>query len=205
MPSFSLERLEFDTANPNDGPNIGAYLRAGSDGDQLTSTLTGGKEALDINIAGSDIDIQVDLDLDNLVADDSPDTEDPLKVGSRGHDQATVLGALSADGDKANQISDLYRRVWGTTASNVGWTASAATVGSTAAQIDGTKQGGRQFIVLQNNGDKPVFVGHSAAVTTATGYEIGKGATASFEFGEALDVYAISTAAGQDVRVIQAG
>src|SRR3990172_5473169 len=98
--NISLERLEFDPANPADGPNIGTYLRAGNDGDQLTSTLTGGKEALDVNIAGSDIDITVDLDLDDLVGDDEVDTEDPLKVGSRSIAQSAVLAAISGAGDK---------------------------------------------------------------------------------------------------------
>lgn len=204
MASFALERLDFDPANPGDGPNLGAYLRAGDDGDLITSTQISSKEALDINIAGSDIDLTVDLDLDNLVADDAPDTEDPLKIGTRGHLQSSVLAALSDDGDKADGISDIYRRMWTTSAPNVGWVAATASVGTAAAQIDSSKQAGRQYVIVQNNGTKPMFIGPSG-VTVSSGYEIGKGASVSLEFGEALDIFAISTAAGQDARVVQVG
>lgn len=51
--SGALTRLVFNTADPDNSPNVGAYLRAGSDGDQLTSTLISGKEALDVNLVGS--------------------------------------------------------------------------------------------------------------------------------------------------------
>lgn len=51
----SLNKLVFDTANPADGANVGAYLRA-SDGTLLTHT--GG--ALDVNIAAG-VNVEVDL------------------------------------------------------------------------------------------------------------------------------------------------
>lgn len=201
--SLAIDRLEYDFNNPDDGPNVGAFLRS-ADGTQLTSTTAASKEALDVNIAASDITLTVDLDVDLLVADDDPDTEDPLKVGSRGHDGSSVLGALSADGDKANQISDLYRRVWTTTAPNVGFSSAAVTVGATEVQLDSSKQAGRQYITVQNNANNSIWVGPTG-VTTASGIEIAKGSTASFDMGEALDLYAIAAGAGNDVRVMQAG
>lgn len=58
--SSNLDALEFDPSDTSNSANVGAYLRAGSDGDLITSTdVGGGKEALDINIAGSDIDLTV--------------------------------------------------------------------------------------------------------------------------------------------------
>jgi hypothetical protein len=206
--SFALERLVFDPSSPGDGPNIGSYLRAGSDGDLLTSTLLGGtKESLDVNIAGSDVQFDVTLDLDDPVADDAPDTENPLKVGSRAHLQSAVLAALSANGDKADQLSDIYRRVWVTSAPNVGWSSAAGTTDATpdtAAQIDGTKQAGRQYIVIQNLDDKTIVIGASG-VTTGTGFSIGKGSSASFDVGEGIDVYAVSAAASQAFSMQQVG
>lgn len=49
---LTLERLIYDPADAN-SPNVGAYLRAGSDGDALTSTNVGGKESLDVNVAAA--------------------------------------------------------------------------------------------------------------------------------------------------------
>jgi hypothetical protein len=47
------DRLIFDPADLTESDQIGAYLRAGSDGDLITSTLTGSKESLDVNVVGT--------------------------------------------------------------------------------------------------------------------------------------------------------
>lgn len=52
MGGLNLDKLLFDPADLTDSANVGAYLRAGSDGDLITSTLISGKEALDVNIVG---------------------------------------------------------------------------------------------------------------------------------------------------------
>lgn len=52
MGSLTKARLIFDPADAADSDNIGSYLRAGSDGDLISSTLIGGKEALDVNLVG---------------------------------------------------------------------------------------------------------------------------------------------------------
>lgn len=52
MGALTKDRLLFDPADAGDSDNIGSYLRAGSDGDLLSSTLIGGKEALDVNVVG---------------------------------------------------------------------------------------------------------------------------------------------------------
>lgn len=49
---LTKDRLIFDPADAAESDNIGSYLRAGSDGDLLSSTNIGGKEALDVNIVG---------------------------------------------------------------------------------------------------------------------------------------------------------
>ena len=206
--SITLERLDFDPSAPGDGPNIGSYLRAGTDGDLLSSTLNSGKESLDVNITGSDVDITVDLDLDDLVGDDEPDTEDPLKVGSRSIDQASVIAAISAAGDKANAISDLYRRIYMTSAPGVGWTAAAGTTDATpdtAAQADGTKQAGRQYVIFQNQSGKSIYLGPTGSVTTASGYEVGKGVSAVLAMGQALDIYTVASDASLPYRLVQVG
>jgi hypothetical protein len=207
MSGMFLDRLLHDPADAQESPNIGAYLRS-SDGTHLTHTTIAAKEALDINIAGSDIDLQVDLDLSSLVADDDVDAgENPLKIGYRSHDQSTALTALSAGGDKSNAISDLYRRQYTTSVPNISLDNGAVTVntigtGEAELKVGASKLPGRQEMVIQNKGAKSIFVGKTG-VTTVTGIEVTKGSTMVFQVGEAIPLFAVSTVDGQDVRVLE--
>lgn len=208
--SAALERIDFDFSNPDDSQNIGVFLRAGTDGDQLSSTLTGGKEALDVNIAGTDVEFTVNIESDNLNADDAIDDENPLKVGSHVNTGASVLPAISADGDKADMISDLYRRVWTTSAPNVGWSSEGLTTSATpdtAEQADSTKQAGRQYIMFQNIDNESIFIGPSGVTRTgaARGYEVAKGTSVFMDFGEALDLYTVASSASQNFVLTQVG
>lgn len=197
MANLSLERLVFDTADMADSANVGAYLRA-ADGTLITHTGA----ALDINIASSDIDIQVDLDLNQIVADDAPDTENPLKVGSRTYNQGAVLAPVSAAGDKANLASDLYRRVFMNDAPNVAALATAVTVGATAVALPAAALAGRMRILIQNVSNNDIWVG-DAAVTMASGIKVSKGSTMALEVGQAVVMYAIAAGAGNDIRVLE--
>jgi hypothetical protein len=155
-----------------------------------------GTEILLVNADGS---INVAFASD---ADDAALTKNPLHVGSVSADQASALSAISASGDAASLTSDLYRRVFINDAPNIAVASTAATVGTSAAVLVATELAGRTRVMIQNNGDKPIFVGPSG-VTTASGLEVAKGATLSLEAGEAIALYAISTDAGQDVRVFE--
>ena len=105
-----LHRLLFDVSNPAESANIGAYLRAGSDGDLLSSTNVGGKEGLDINlintsiaVTGSDFDIR-DLSAaqDNVAISDGTDT---LAVNADGSINA-VVSATNLDIRDLTHVSD---------------------------------------------------------------------------------------------------
>lgn len=135
------------------------------------------------------------------VADDAPDTENPIKVGSQAVDG--LLPAISASGDKANLISDMYRRLWVNSAPNIGFNVASATVTTTAAELASSPLAGRMKIEVQNLGNQAIYVGHSNAVTSSNGYRISAGATAVFEFGEDLDLWAIAGSGSQNVRILQ--
>jgi len=65
--SLTKDKLIFDPADTADSDNIGAYLRAGSDGDLLSSTNVGGKEGLDVNLITASIAVTAtDLDIRNI-------------------------------------------------------------------------------------------------------------------------------------------
>lgn len=135
------------------------------------------------------------------VADDAPDTENPLKVGAHARSAASALPAV-ANGDKADLTVDLYRRVYINDAPNVNLLAQGITVGTSAVALPATSLAGRTRLMIQNRGGQSVFVGGSG-VTISSGMEVTKGATMTLEAGPALVFYAISGAAGNDVRIIE--
>jgi hypothetical protein len=248
---LTKDRFIFDPADLIESDTIGAYLRAGSDGDLLTSTLSGGKEALDVNVVGTSdggifaedsvhssgdkgqfilavqtaaqgalatdgdyAPLQVDssgrlrclTDIDlvgDLVGDDEPDTEDPLKVGSRAVSGA--LAAISASGDKANLISDMYRRVWINDSPNIAIASVTRSVDNVAeVLLPASALAGRRRIIAQNLGPNDIYVGPTG-VTTSSGLRIAKGATLEIPLGQNVPLYGISgNVVASDIRVFEA-
>lgn len=88
--ALTKDKLIFDPADTADSDNLGAYLRAGSDGDLLSSTNVGGKEGLDVNIINT---LGIDVDLDHA--------EDSVKVGD-----GTDFLAINSDGSIGVRLSD---------------------------------------------------------------------------------------------------
>lgn len=138
------------------------------------------------------------------VADDAVDSGNPVKTGTRAISGA--LPAISTTGDRADMISDLFRRLWVNTAPNVGASNGALvlsdTVGGTA--VFASPLAGRQRVQVQNNDNKPIYLGFGA-VTALTGIKVNAGATWTEMLGPDQALKAISTA-GQttaDVRVFQ--
>lgn len=67
MSGVQLHQLGFDAADAADSQNVGAFLRAGSDGDLISSTLVSGKEGLDVNLINASIAVTAtDLDIRDL-------------------------------------------------------------------------------------------------------------------------------------------
>jgi hypothetical protein len=82
----------------------------------------------------------------------------------------------------------------------------AVSVGTAAVQLD-TGFASRTTVVIVNNGTSAIYVGlgaNASAVLTTTGLPVAaNGGSATFAIGPGVPVYAISTAAGQDVRVVE--
>lgn len=86
------DQLIFDVTDADtiaDSDSVGAFVRS-SDGTLITHTTSGGKEALDVNIAASDISIDVDLD----------HTEDSVRLG----DGTSFFTSTSENGDVALDV-----------------------------------------------------------------------------------------------------
>lgn len=299
---ITKDKLIFDPTALSDSDNIGSFLRAGTDGDLISSTNIGGKEALDVNLVGGadsgiyaedsahvsgdkgqfvlsvrhdantslvDTDgdyapLQVDAtgrlkvaavvsvepsdaeyaedsastDGETLVAiaavrqdtlassvstdgdhgwmklnsrgalwsvpvgtvaDDAVDSENPVKVGSR-----ALAGPLSAvsSGDRADLISDLYRRAYVNTSANIAIKAEAASVTDTESVI-ATALGGRRTIMVSNRGNKAIYIG-ATGLLPADGFVVSAGATVSIDLGQNVDLYAIAdTGITVPCRVLQ--
>jgi hypothetical protein len=138
------------------------------------------------------------------VADDAADSGNPIKVGTRAVSGA--LAAVSATGDRANMISDLYRRTWVNTAPNIAGSNAAISIPTTAGgtALFASPLAGRQRVEIQNLGNKAIFVGFGT-VTAANGTRIAAGATFTQMLGPDLDMKAIAESGTQDVRVLQLG
>lgn len=157
--------------------------------------ISDGTDTLAIESDGS---INVNLAGD---ADDSPITKNPVAIGSKTYDQGSALAAVSAAGDAAYVGLDLYRRQFVNDAPNISAEASAVSVTTTEVGL-GTAIAGRTRILIQNNGNQPIFVGPTG-VTTATGLEVSKNSTLSLELGESIDLFGIASTGSQDVRILQ--
>ncbi len=166
------------------------------------ATLAGIKTKTDqFTFNAGRLEVVADIRLESDIADNAVDSENPLKMGSRALDGA--LSAVSASGNKANVISDMYRRVYVNTAPNVGSKVTAASVTATASQLVATPLAGRVNIMIQNLGTKSIFIGFSGSVTVANGLRVSVGAFLEMPFGKDLPIFAISESGTQDVRIVE--
>lgn len=246
---ITLDQLVFDTANPDDGANVGAYVRAGDDGTAIGHT----GDALKVDIgAVADLDIRdLDASQDNVAISDGTDTmavnadgsinsvvsatdldvrdlsasQDNVAI-SDGTDTLAVNGdgslnaVVSATDLDIRDLSDATDSVSigdGTDTLEVntdgsinvkfgapqGPQTSIATVGVAASELAAVPLTDRTRVLIQNNGSKSIYIGEANTVTTANGICIPRGASMELPYGESANMWAISSAAGQDVRILE--
>lgn len=144
------------------------------------------------------------VELKPSVADDAADSGNPVKIGYRAVSGA--LAALSASGDRANAISDLYRRQFINEAPNVGWKVNSVGVTNTAAEVGATPQAGRKKVLIENLSSVSVYIGPDNTVSTVNGFEIPKDSSMELPFGEDLDLWVIAPSAGPHaIKVLEIG
>jgi hypothetical protein len=135
------------------------------------------------------------------VADNVADTENPVKVGSRSITGA--LAASSANNNRADLISDKFRRVYVNTGADIGIKNQAAAVTSTAAVLIASSLSGRRSIMIQNLSNRAIWIGKDTNVTNVNGMKVPAGQVMDMDLGEDVSVWAISDAATADVRVLE--
>lgn len=137
------------------------------------------------------------------VADDAVDSGNPVKIGSRAVSGA--LTAVSASGDRADLLSDLYRRIWVNTAPNIAGSNAAVSITDAAGgtSVFASPLPGRRRVLVQNLDNKAIYLGFGT-VTQANGIRVASNASWSDELGPNIDLKAISEAGETaDVRGFQ--
>lgn len=202
--SITLDSLTFDITAPDDGANVGAHVRS-SDGTLITHTsLGGGEEALDVNIAsggGAGFGAH---------AEDVAHVSGDLGVQMLAVRNDTEGTLVDTDGDYASlQLDNLGRlRVVAdidvvNTAPNSGTNFESATVGTTAVQLVPTALTGRMTLIVQHDGKKPIRLGNDNTVSTIKGLELRKNSIFQIELGDTLEIWAISGTAAQTVQIME--
>lgn len=154
-------------------------------------------------VFNNDGELKVAADLSSSVADDAADSGNPIKIGGRG--VSGLLTALSATNDRYDLLGDIYRRTYVNDSYNVGILNSQATVTTTAAEVLASPLAGRREVTIQNEDTAPVYVGSSAGVTAANGIKISRRSSATFRFGEDIDIFMVAGSGSRDVRFLEAG
>lgn len=84
------------------------------------------------------------------------------------------------------------------------WDVQVETVTTSAAEIASTPLGSRLGLIVQNRGNKDIFVGPTALkATPAAGFEIPKGASLEIMLDDGADLYASTSSSSSDVRILE--
>ena len=137
------------------------------------------------------------------IADDAPDaSSDPVKVGS--HSRWGALTALSNDADRADLISDKYRRIYVNNGSNIAIKALNLTAGATEVELKSgaTALPGRRTIMIRNNSNKEIYIGETGVLAT-TGMILAAGSALSLDIGQDVAVFALGSTTGQNLRILE--
>lgn len=134
------------------------------------------------------------LDIDDLNATD--DAVQAWCFDGTGNAIGSTTGSLDVNVTNSIDVDDGL--------ANTALKAVAETVGVAAAAIvDGADElAARKYLLVYNNSNKKVFLGPTG-ITTATGYPLSPGGERELRIGDAVDVFMIGKAAGQDVRTLQ--
>ena len=173
----------------------------------LGQTAGGVAKPLLVNSAG-------ELEIDVSVTTGSDKAEDAVAVsGDIGAyvlsvRSDTLANSTSANGDyqsfKTNSVGALWVTESASSPSTYdAWKVSVTPVSTVAVQLVGVSLTNRKKLLIQNTGNKSVFIKEDNTVATASGIEIAPGAVFEMELSAGVSVYAISSGTGTEVRIAE--
>lgn len=190
---------EYNEDSPHTSGDVGLHMLTVRQDTLASSTSADGDYAsLKVDSLGR---LYTTTTLDSTVADDDADAGNPIKVGGRAVSGA--LTALSASNDRYDLLGDLYRRTYVNSGANIAISNTQDDVTTTAAEVLASPLAGRRFVTIQNEGNRNVYVGSSAGVTAANGIKISRNSSATFEWGEDINIFMIAQNGTQDVRFLE--
>ena len=162
-----------DSVKMGDGTDFVAVNTDGS----LNITDNGGSITVDgsVTVSATDLDIR-----------DLSHSQDSVKIGD-----GTDFLAVNADGSLTVQANFAGFSTWQT---------KSVSVTSSATQLDATPLTSRLYVEIQNLGNRDIYVGPSASVTTANGLKISKGSSQAIQLDDGADIYCITDSGSSDVR-----
>ena len=207
--SITLDQLVYDAADG--GAEVGSHVLAGDDGTAIghvgsalktedttaiailttIDTDTGTISTNSTTIAGAIAGTEMQVDLVDAVGN--------WATGAGATDAFTQRVQLSTESLAA--LENITVVVGAADGANK---TSVVTAGVAAVEVAATPLADRASIIIQNLGNKDLFIGESSGVTTANGIKVPRGG--SFEdanAGPSLNYFVISSAATQDVRVLE--
>lgn len=110
---------------------------------------------------------------------------------SSGNSLNSTSGALNVN--ISSQTGDNPIMVNDAALANTAIQAQQVTVTTTATNLQASPLSNRKYFLIQNNGNKPLYIGPSG-VTTGTGFPIPAGSILDARIGAAVNVFAISSA-----------
>lgn len=164
--------------------------------ESITVQNGAGASAVNIQDGGNSITVDaVNLDIRDLTA--ASDSVAAWLSDGSGNAISSTGGSLNVNMTNSLSVNDAAL-------ANVAMKANAETVGtSAAAVIDGADElASRKYVMFYNNGNRMAYIGPSG-VTTSSGFPIPPGSILEARIGDAVDIYMIADAAGQNIRAIQ--
>lgn len=123
--------------------------------------------------------------------------------------QDTLASSTSADGDYQSFKTDSLGRMWvnvDRSAPQDGHSTSTYgqnTIDATAELIVSALANRKKILVQNVSGNKTVYLGNNASVTTANGIRLSANSSVELDLGAGITLYAIANAAGADVRYFE--
>lgn len=173
-----------------------------------------GGNTLVVNADGS-INVNADIDIVNGAekVEDAAHTSGDVGQFVLAVRQDVLASSTSDDGDyaafKVNAQGALYVELADKTVNTIQQSYNSIlttqnTVDTTAELVLAADLADRKKILIQNvSTNRTVFLGHSNAVTSANGIRLSAGSAIEIDLAAGVELYAISSAAGADLRVLE--
>lgn len=222
-------QLQVDLAHTEDSVRLGdgtSFFTSTSENGDISLDVHVSNSDLDIRdlaFATDSVDVsgsEVSLDAATLAALETITVEQgtsPWVIGDGGG--SITVDAADLDIRDLTHVSDSIKIGDGTdflaveadgsinvNASEAGYSScsnASIAIATSATDVVATELSGRKELTLQNVGGKDVYIGCDASVTTSNGLLVPKGATASFRFGDSINVHAIADGAASELRILE--